>query len=158
MSEATQKAKQVYDDLCAAIEARNWHYQKEEEKLLVHFGVSGDDLPMHFAIAVDAASQYVRLLSPMPFDFPEDKRVEGAIASCAVNMLLAEGSFDIDLKTGHAWFRQSVSFCDSTIGDALFQRMISWSCTVIDLFNDLLGALATGKLSLPAFLQEINKK
>ncbi len=158
MNEAIERAKKVFEDLCAAIDARNWKYTKDEEKLLVHFGVSGQDIPMQFLIIVDIKAQYIRLLSPLPFDFPEDKRVEGAIAACAMNMPLAEGSFDFDLKSGKTWFRQAASFRDSAIGDALFQHMISYACAAVDLFNDRLEALATGKISLPEFLQEIDKK
>ncbi len=158
MNEAFERAKKVYEDLCAAIEARDWKYAKEDDKLLVQFGVNGDDLAMHFLILVDIEAQYIRLLSPLPFEFPEDKRVEGALAACAMNMPLADGSFDFDLKTGRTWFRQAASFRESTIGDALFQYMISYACGAVDLFNDRLEALATGKITLPQFLEEIDKK
>ncbi len=153
MIDAVERAKKVFDDLCAAIEARNWKYTKEEDKLLVHFGVVGEDLPMHFVIIVDIKRQYIRLLSPIPFDFSEEKRVEGAIAACAMNMPLAEGCFDFDLKTGRIWFRQAVSFHESTVGDALFQHMISYACSVVDLFNDRLQLLVTDKMSLAEFLE-----
>ena len=39
-------AKEVYATLCAALDRREWHYEKDEENLVVHFGVSSDDIHM----------------------------------------------------------------------------------------------------------------
>ncbi len=158
MNDVIQQAKQVFDDLCAAIEARDWKYTKEEDKLMVHFGVRGEDIPMHFLIIVDAPRQYIRLLSPMGTDFPKDRRIEGAVASCAMNRPLIEGSFDYDCRTGKTWFRQSVSFRDSKIGDALFQHMISYACAAVDIFNDRLDLLAKGEMTLTEFLESVDRR
>ena len=75
-------AKQVYQTMCDAIDRRNWRYGKDEEKLLVHFGVNGDDIPMQFILIVDADRQLIRVMSQLPFKMSEDKRMEGAIATC----------------------------------------------------------------------------
>ena len=83
-------AKQVYQTLCEAIERREWNFGKDEEKLLVHFGVSGDDIPMQFILIVDAERQLIRLMSPMPFKMSESKRMEGAIATCAASFGMAD--------------------------------------------------------------------
>jgi len=152
------RAKEVYDSLCAAIEARDWTYTKDEEKLMVHFGVNGDDLPMRFVIMVDAHRQSIRLLSPLPFDFPEDKRIEGAVAMCAATYPLADGSFDINIQTGSCWFRQTASFRESKIGEGLFQYMISYACAAVDVYNDRFEALAKGELTLQEFLGSIGAK
>ena len=76
-------ARRTYEMLCDALDARSWNYSKEEEKLLVHFGVNGDDIPINFVIVVDAERQLVRVMSPLPFKMSEEKRMEGAIAACA---------------------------------------------------------------------------
>lgn len=150
-----QRAKAVYDTLCAAIEARDWTYRKEEEKLLVFFGVNGKDLPMRFIMTVDVGRQLIRLLSPLPFEFSDEKRVEAAVATTAVNFLLADGSFDLSLQRGACWFRLTASFAESDIGEGLFQHMISYSCVAVDAFNDRLEALAKGEMSLSEFLKVI---
>ena len=43
-------AKQVYQTLCEAIENRSWSFAKEEEDLIVHFGVNGENAQMRFII------------------------------------------------------------------------------------------------------------
>lgn len=158
MSETTNRACEVFADLCAAIDARNWNYEKDEEKLTVRFGVTGEDMLMKFVIIVDAQRQVVRLLSPLTSVFPEDRRLEGAVAACAMTYPLADGSFDYDIQTGVSWFRQTASFRESKIGNGLLQYMISYTCAAVDLYNDRLDKLVKGELSLRDFLESIGKR
>ncbi len=150
-------AKKVYDTVCRALDNRDWTYEKEEEKLTVCFGVNGDDLPMDLIIAVDTDRQLLRLLSPLPFKFSEDKRVEGAIATCAASYVLADGSFDYDLSDGSIIFRMTAAFQQSEIGEMLIQYLISSSCAIIDQYNDKFLAIDKGVLKIAAFLAEQNK-
>ena len=145
-------AKQVYRTLCEAIEKREWDFEKEEEKLLVHFGVSGDDIPMQFILLVDAERQLIRLISPMPFKMSESKRMEGAIATCAASFCMVDGSFDYDLSDGTIVFRMTASFRESLIGEGLFQYMISCSCAMVDKYNDQFLALDKGIMSITDFI------
>lgn len=145
-------AKQAYQTLCEAIERREWNFGKDEEKLLVHFGVSGDDIPMQFILIVDAERQLIRLMSPMPFKMSESKRMEGAIAICAASFGMADGSFDYDLSDGTIVFRMTASFRESLIGEGLFQYMISCSCAMVDKYNDQFLALDKGIMSITDFI------
>ena len=145
-------AKQVYQTLCEAIERREWNFGKDEEKLLVHFGVSGGDNPMQFILIVDAERQLIRLMSPMPFKMSESKRMEGAIATCAASFGMADGSFDYDLSDGTIVFRMTASFRESLIGEGLFQYMISCSCAMVDKYNDQFLALDKGIMSITDFI------
>lgn len=146
-------AQKVYETLCAALDARNWRYQKEEERLLVHFGVNGEDIPMNFILVVDAERQLVRLMSPLAFKMSEDKRVEGALATCAASYGLVDGSFDYDMSDGEIVFRMTASFRESEIGEGLFQYMISCSCATVDRYNDQFLALNKGMLSINDFIK-----
>lgn len=145
-------AKKVYDTLCTAIENRGWHFGKDEEKLVVHFDVSGEDIPMRFIIVVDAQRQLVRLMSPMAFKMSENKRMDGAIATCVASYGLADGSFDFDLEDGTIVFRMTASFLESTIGEGLFQYMISCACAVVDRYNDKFLAIDKGLMSISDFI------
>ena len=148
----TPKAKEVYDTLCAALENRGWHFKKEEDELLVVFGVEGDDIPMNFGISVDETRQLVSLLSPMPFKMKEDKRIEGAIATCAVTSRLANGCFSYNIQDGTIAFRVAASYRESRIGEGLISYMIDLATAVIDDYNDKFFALNVGLLDLSEFL------
>jgi hypothetical protein len=145
-------AQQVYQTLCEAIERRQWKFGKDEAKLLVHFGVRGDDMLMNFILMVDAERQLIRLLSPMPYKMSEGKRMEGAIATCAASYGMADGSFDYNLATGEIVFRMTASFRESVIGEGLFQYMISCSCAMVDKYNDQFLGIDKGELSIGEFI------
>ena len=147
-------AREVYNTLCTAIENRNWNYEKEEEKLLVHFGVNGDDIPMQFILVVDEDRQLIRLMSPLPFNMSEEKRMDGAIATCVASFGMADGSFDYDLTDGQIVFRMTASFRGSIIGDGLFQYMISCACAMVDKYNDQFLAINKGVMSINDFIEK----
>lgn len=154
MTDEKYLAQQVYKTLCSALDRRDWEYEKDEEKLLVHFGVNGDDIPMNFVLLVDEERQLIRLLSQLPFKIKEEKRIDGAIAACAVTYRLVDGSFDYDLSDGTIVFRMTASFRKSVISDGLFQYMISCACDTIDAYNDRFMALDKGLITIEDFLQK----
>ncbi len=147
-----ERAKKVYNTLCTAIDKRDWTYDREDEDLIVRFNVSGEDIPMSFILIVDADRQLVRLLSPIPFNMGEDKRMEGAIATCVASYGFINGSFDYDLEDGSIVFRLTQSFRGSDVSEEVLQYMISLSCSVVDNYNDRFMALNKGLLSITDFI------
>ena len=154
MAEANEMAlaKTVYADLCAALERREWHYQKHEEDLAVAFGVTGEDIPMEFVLVVDAGRQLLRVFSKLPFTVPEDKRMELAIATCVASNGIVDGSFDYDIAEGTIVFRLTASFRESKIGDGLFDYLIGCSSVAVDAFNDKFLLLCKGLISIDDFI------
>ena len=146
-------AKEAYNTLCRTLDNIGWTYKRMDDELKLMFGVGGDDIPMNFLIIVDADRQLIRLLSLMPFQMNSDKRVEGAIATCIINYVLADGSFDLDIETGHIMFRLTASFRDSLLSEELFRYMVSIACHTIDKYNDQLSDLNDGKLSVEDFIK-----
>lgn len=146
------KAKEIYQTMCDAIDNRKWNYTKVEDELLVHFGVNGEDIPMQFILFVDAERQLIRLLSPLPFNMCEAKRLDGAIAACVASYGMVDGSFDYDLSNGRISFRMTASFLDSQIGENLLQYMISCSCFSVDKYNERFLALDKGMISITDFI------
>lgn len=145
-------AKQVYQTLCEAIERRGWSFEKDEERLLVHFGVRGEDIPIQLVLVVDIKRQLIRVLSPLPFKMSEEKRMEGAIAACAASYGMIDGSFDYDIFDGSITFRMTASFMESIIGEGLFQYLISCCCAMVDKYNDRFLALDKGSISITDFI------
>lgn len=147
-----QKALQVYDTLCKAMDHRNWHYKKDESTLRIALGVNGDDIPMQLVACVDANRELISVYSPLPFKMSEGKRMEGAIAACAASFGMVDGSFDYDLSDGAISFRMTESFRESEIGEGLFCYLIDCTCAMVDRYNDRFLALDKGMLSLGEFI------
>ena len=147
-------AKQVYENMCKALDEKGWNFDKDEPKLVIYFGVKGDDFPMQFIIAVDAERQVIRLMSPLPFEMSASKRVEGALAVCAASLGMVDGSFDYDLSDGKIIFRMTASFRDSQIGDELFHYMIACSGAMVEKYNEKFFAIDKGLLSIEDFIAD----
>ena len=152
-----QKALVVYQTICSALEARKWKYDKDESELVIHFSVSGNSLPMKFVILTDAGRQMIRVMVPLQQKFCEEKRLDGAIATCAANYGMVDGGFDYDLSDGQVIFRATASFRESIIGEGLVDYLISLSCAMVDKYSADFFALDKGYLSLEDFINKASK-
>ena len=150
--EKLERAQKVYATLCSTLDAHEWHYKKDEEKLSIDCEAQGEDLPMEITIGVDAKRQLVMLFSHLPFVISEDKRLDVAIAVSAVNDKLVDGSFDYNIADGHMFFRMTSSFIESEIGNELFTYMLMVSCHTIDEYNDKFLMLGKGMMSIEDFI------
>ena len=149
-----QKAREVYETLCAALDEHNWHYTKDESMLLVRFTVTGEDLPIAIIMVVDQKRQLVRLLTRLPFTIGEERRMDLAVATCAVTDRLVNGSFDFDILKGTITFRMTASYRESVLGKGLFTYMMDASCATVDDYNDKFLAINKGYLALDDFLKD----
>ncbi|MDE7394583.1 MAG: YbjN domain-containing protein [Clostridiales bacterium] len=149
-----KNAQNVYNTLCEMLDDKDLHYDKHTEDLVVTFTMRGDDLPMQFVVNIDAERQLVRVLSPLPVTFEDDKRVEGAIATSQINYRLADGSFDYDYAKGRVLFRMTSSFTDSLLSKDLFEYMIAVATYTVDDYNDKLFMLAKGQMPIEEFFKK----
>lgn len=148
------RAKQVYETICSALDQREWHYKQEEERFLVYFGVRGDDLPLNFIIRADAERQLVRLHSPVPYKMPEDKRIDGAIATSVANYRLSDGTFEYNLGNGEIVFKMTATYRGAQINEELIHYMIGCSCAMVDEFNDGFMGVGQGVITLAQFVEK----
>lgn len=150
--EKRARAQRVFRGLCDNLDARKWNYRKDEDRLRIECSAHGDDLPIDLSVRVDADRQLLMLLSTLPFNVPEDKRLDLAIAISHVNDRLVDGSFDYNISDGHILFRMTSSFIDSEIGSDLFTYLVGCSCQTIDAFNDKLMKLSLDLMSVEEFV------
>ena len=144
----------VFKTLCETLDDRHWEYDEHPEDSVVHFIVGGDDIPMEFVVYIDSESELVRMMSQLPFVFSEERRIEGAIATCQATYNLADGSFGFDFKTGRILFRFTSSFRGSLISKKLIEYMIDCSCCIVDEYNDKFLMIEKGMLSIEDFVKQ----
>ena len=152
-----EQAREAFDTLCEMLDGNDWHYDKEEDDFTIMCGARGDDLPMPIKIQVDAERQIVSLLSLLPFDVPEDKRVEIALAVSAVNYALVDGSFDYNFADGTLLFRMTSSYRESKVGKTMFEYMLYLSCGTIDDYNDKFEKIINGEMTLNELVRFIQE-
>ncbi len=147
-------AKRTFDTLVNMFETRNLKYDKNEEELIVRSGIKGDDLPIDFIVVVKPKNEVVQFLSKLPFNMPEDKIIDGAIAASAANYGLVDGSFDYNVMDGSIIFRLTSSYRDSILSEDLFEYMIMVSAATIDEYNDKFFMLAKGMIDIQKFIED----
>ena len=145
-------AKEAFYAVCNMLDSANLKYDTDESELKVICGIQGDDFPVRMQILIDEDHTLVALYSQMPFDVPEDKRIEFALAISKVNNSLADGSFDYDMRDGSILFRLTLSYLDSVIGNDAFFYQLLVSFKTIDEYNDKFFMLSKGAISIEDFL------
>ena len=148
---ADAKAKRVYATIVASMDAQNLKYRRDDEALRVDLTFSTDDLDVALRFFVDENRQLVRLLSFLPGSFPEDKRVEGAVATCIANHGMVDGSFDYDFSDGEIVFKLVNSYRDSDISTEVVAYMLRVALGMVDQYNDRFYDLARGKMTIKEF-------
>ncbi len=154
MSEVNMvKAKETYDLLCKMLDNRDWSYEKIEEDLVIKSGVKGEDFPVDFIMRVSPEREIVSFISWMPFEIPEAKRVDMAIAICVANYGLADGSFDYDISDGTIMFRLTSSYRGCTLSEDLLEYMLVVSAGTVDKYNDKFFMIAKDMMSIQQFIE-----
>lgn len=156
--ERMQEAKVVFDSLVAHLNNIKLNFAQEEleDRFVIRFNMSGDDIPMRFFLYVNPNQRIITLHSPQPVKFPEDKMDIGCKAICAINYRLSDGDFQIDIRDGEVLFNMSNSYAGSLISDEVFNYMLGMSINIVDEFNDKLLMLSKGLIDLDTLLESLN--
>jgi len=146
------RAREVFDIMCQALDAKEIRYSKDEEGLAIMAKFTGEDLPMDLIVRIKPELDLILLTSQIPYKIPADKRVEAAAAVGIVNSGILDGCFDFDLTSGSIYFRMTASYLETEISEDLFAYMLYVSAGTIDEFNDKFMKLGMGLIELKDFL------
>ena len=146
-----KEAMATYKALCDALDRRKWNYKKEEEKMLVRFNVSGDDLNMSFVMFMDADRDLV--MSWLPFNATNNPDAVSR-AVLQANYRMIAGSFDFNYKDGAIAFRLNASYKGAVLGDGAFNYMINVAANTVDEYNDELLMLDKGQITIEQFMKK----
>ena len=154
MAEDMRKAKEVYNTMCDMLDRKGWKYDKVEDELTIKSGVKGDDFPVEFFMRVNPRNEVVSFISFLPFDIAEDKRVDLAIAICAANYGMVDGSFDYDLTAGEIRYRLTSSSRESELSPAVCVYMMMVAASTVDNYNDRFFMLSKGMITIQQFIEQ----
>ena len=145
-------ARETYKTLLKAIAENGWHCKQDDNEMCIDFGVNGDDLHMDFHVSIDAERQLVRLISRLPFRFPKEKIIDGALATSIANYVVcADGSFDFNVLNGDVIFRMTTSYRSSVIASSALVYLVNYACWAVDKVNDKLLLVSNGIMSVEQF-------
>lgn len=141
-----REARNVYESIMKMLDKHNFNYKPDDDNLVINIKMHGDDLPMDFVLKVDAKRDLVIFSSMLPFKFNLDRVVAGAVAVCSINYLLADGSFDLDVRDGELSFKLTSSYKDSLLSEESLEYMFGIACGTVDKYNDKLLLISEGHM------------
>ena len=152
-----KQAQLHYSTLCKMLDANEWRYTKYEDDFTIKTGAKGEDIPIDYIVRIDPERMIASFISWLPFNIPEDKRTEGAVAVAVANNGLCDGSFDYNIADGEIMFRLTACYRGSILGEELFDYMVICGAKTVDDYNDKFLMLAKGMLSLEKFIEMENE-
>ena len=152
----TQAGLNAYRTLISMMNNQGLKYTSFDDKLHVELGFNTDDLDVNLICIIDEERELVRILSFLPFKFPEDKRVEGAIAATVANHGLVNGSFDFDMSDGEMLFKCVNSYKNGDFNEDIAHYMVSIVVSTVDDYNDRFFGIAKGMISIQDFIEKEN--
>ena len=64
------------------------------------------------------------------------------------------GCFDYDIRDGEVSYRQSISFADSVLSDAMCEYLLFCVCSTVDEYNDKIADYIGGKMSFEEIMRK----
>ena len=145
-------AKTAYNAIISMMESDNLKYSKDDNELRIDTGFTTDDIDVRITFLVDAERELVRLFSGLPFKFGEDKRVEGAVATCVANHGMVDGAFDYDFSDGEILFKMADSYRGADFTEENARYLLKVALSTVDNYNDRFFALAKGIMTVADFV------
>lgn len=148
------KGTKVYEMFKAHLKAHNFKFDPHDDDLVITLTVRGEDLPQPTVIRVLDDRNVVQVLSPIPANMPEDKRVDAAVAVAVANYGMINGSFDLDMNDGEIRFRVSQGYDGIEMSDDLIKYILSIAFFTTDKYNDRFFMLGKGMMTLDEFIEK----
>ena len=148
------QAKRAYETVIAMLDHASLKYERDNENLRIKCGFNTDDLEITLLFSIDEERELVRIFSPLPFHFPEDKRIDGAVAVCVANHNMVSGSFDYDLFGGEINFKFVNSYKGDLFSEEIAHYMLTIALSTVDHYNDRFYSLAKGFITVSEFIEK----
>lgn len=156
MSNEKKQAELAFKAMRKMLDGDNWQYTADEENKKIVLGVRGGDLPINIRIKVDEERSLLRIYSYVN-SVPESKRLEAAVAICAINYRLVSGCFDYDFRDGEVSYRQTISYEDSVLSESMCRYLLLCACQTVDEYNDKLASYIAGGMTIEELIDAVNR-
>ena len=147
---------QVYEMFKKNLTDHEIKFETHDEDKVITLTVNGEDLPQPTIIRVDDDRQVIRVLSPLPYRMPEDKRIDAAVAVAVANYGLVNGSFDYDVRDGEIRYRVAQSYRGIDVSEEMVHYILAVVFKTTDDYNDRFFMLGKGMLTLEKFIEMEN--
>lgn len=152
----SERGISVYQMIKKHLDEKDFHYEADDDRLVLKLIVHGEDLPQPTFIEVDDDRELMSVLSPIPSRIPEERRVDAAVAVSVANYGMITGGFDLDMSDGEIRFRVSQTFRGMEMSDEAIGYTLAITFITTDKYNDKFFMLGKGLMSLEQFIEQEN--
>lgn len=96
---------------------------------------------------------YPQLRALLPFTVKAVRRLDMAVAVCALSYDLPTGQLDYDLRKNQVWYRMTEQYADSRHGIGFFHEMLNHTAHLVEECYEKLEALNAGRITIEKFLE-----
>lgn len=154
MDDVTQKkAEEVYGLLCMALSGRRIKYISDQQTLTVRFPVQGRQYPGELQIRVDPEYEMVVLSAELPFRVKAARRLDMAVAVCALCYKLYIGRLEYDMRKGLVAYKMTDLYFNSQLSPGFFREMVRTAQKLARRCYRILKALNDGTITVEKFLK-----
>ena len=153
----SEKGIGVYEMFKKYLEKHGFDFKAHDDDLVITLTVRGEDFPQPTMIRVYDDRDIVQILSPIPSNIPEDKRLDAAVAVAVANYGMINGSFDFDMSDGEIRFRVAQSYEGMEISEEFIKYILGVAFFTTDKYNDSFFMLGKGMMSLEQFIEKENQ-
>lgn len=148
-----KKAKEMLDTFCRALDRKKIDYITHEAGLSVRFPAEGEHYAGELEFLVDSRREQVVLYAPFPFTVRAVRRLDMAVAVCALSYGFLTGTLDYDLRKGQIRYRATAYYTDSRMDVGFFMEMIDYAIHFSDGCIQKLKALNDGTVTVEQILK-----
>ena len=149
-------AKSVYQAIASALDKQQYRYKSDPDNLCFYLGFSTDCLNIELHISIDPQHEVFHFISILPFTFPEDKLLEGAMVATIANHNLIHGNFDFDFSTGNMLFKLTNYYLNGYINEDCVVSLLEITLHTVNQYDDQFLAVAKGYMSISDFIDKEN--
>ena len=147
------EAERVYNKFKAYLGKREMKFETFDNDLVIKITVRGQDLPQPTIIRVLADRDIVQIVSPTPYNTPEDKRQDAAVAAAVANYGLTNGSFDFDIRDGEVRYRITHYYGDTEMTENQVEYLLNCIWFTTDRYNEKFFMLGMGRMTVQEFIE-----
>lgn len=150
-----KEAQAEFEAVCAVLKRRNWQCKKDDENLEVGFISEGKNMPLSVNMKVNPELKTVTAFVHLPFELPEGKDEQFAIATALLNEEVIHGNFEVDFAARRMYFRMSTSYRNSLMDKEAYFYLIAVAFSTVDGVAAGIKTLCDGKITVEQILAKV---
>ena len=150
------ESKDIFTQVGEFLDAAGLRYNAEPEKNIYRFGMQGESISTHFLLRTDANGPALYILCHTDYRVPEQRRVEGALATCAIRHILPNGDLEYDITDGSFILCQFIPVADRLLNTQFLRSTVSMMHSHMEVIHRRISAVGEGLLTVSELLNKLN--